>query len=301
MTWTAHASNADASVNHSTPSSDGGLWEARYVQRTPDYFIAYLSSHTGCAQSCRFCHLTATGQTGMIPASAEDYLSQLDRVLSTYRERREEGLPAVERVHLNFMARGEPLSNPTLCRDGMNLCSRLADRVQEQGVTDVRMKISSIVPRDFQGGATGLMQALAHPNSMLYYSLYSLDASFRKRWLPKALPGEIALDFIAEYQMRTGRDVALHWAFIEGNNDRDEDVLAILEAVRCRGIRAKFNLVRYNPPGPRQGREPPEERLQDLFRLLSEGLNHQESRIVPRVGFDVKASCGMFLVPENAE
>lgn len=295
MTWSTHPSEQDASVNHSHPAADGGLWEARYVQRTDDYFIAYLSSHTGCSQSCRFCHLTATGQTWMMPASQEHYVQQTEQVLTTYRQRLEQGMPPVQWAHVNFMARGEPLLNPTLCTDGEALYERLAACFSRAGVEDVRFKVSTILPRDFPATADALEQALIDPRAMLYYSLYSLDPRFRKRWLPKAHDPAVALDAVAEYQARTGRPVALHWAFIEGANDRDEDVDAIAEAVLKRGIRAKFNLVRYNPFGPRLGQEPPEDRVTALFDRLAGHLGEQRSRIVPRVGFDVKASCGMFL------
>src|SRR5437588_13051932 len=59
--FTGHKSGLDASVNWDRPA-DVGRIEARYVRRCPDYFVVYLSSQTGCAQRCRMCHLTATGQ-----------------------------------------------------------------------------------------------------------------------------------------------------------------------------------------------------------------------------------------------
>lgn len=104
-----------------------------------------------------------------------------------------------------------------------------------------------------------------------------------------------SLDQLAEHQTKHGAEIVLHWAFIEGENDSPETVAAIAEAVTRRGLRAKFNLVRYNPFSAGQGREPSEPVIEKNFRTLAEALQHPESRIVPRVGFDVKASCGMFV------
>ncbi len=296
MSWTTLSSCQDASVNHTLATPDGGHWESRYVQRVDDYFICYLSSHTGCAYSCRFCHLTATGQTMMAPATLEDYLAQTDRVLDTYRLRRNNGLPEARYMHFNFMARGEALANPTLLERSDELFQRLTDKAQEVGLP-ARFLVSTILPRDLEAP---LERVLAHPQAVPYYSLYSVNPAFRKRWLPKALPAEEGLARLARFQQTTGRNVVLHWAFIEGQNDSFDDVDATLDAVENAGLRAKFNLVRYNPHDQRHGQEPSEAHLQALFDRIASRLGQPGSRIVPRVGFDVKASCGMFIVPDKA-
>lgn len=293
MSWSTLVSCQDASVNHTCATPDGGHWEARYVQRSDDYAICYLSSHTGCAHSCRFCHLTATKQTMMAPASLDDYLAQADRVLATYVERRGQGLPAAERLHFNFMARGEALSNPWFVAHSQRLFDALGERASAVGLP-AKFLVSTIFPRDFEGDLT---QVLADPRSVPFYSLYSVRPAFRKRWLPKAWPADHALAQLAAFQRSTGREVVLHWAFIAGHNDAVEDVDATLDAVEAAGVRARFNLVRYNPHDDRHGTEPNEAHLQTLFDRIAARLAQPGSRIVPRVGHDVKASCGMFIAP----
>lgn len=286
-------SGLDRSVNHVARTPDGGAWEARFVQRVDDYFICYVSSHTGCNQSCRFCHLTATGQTTMGPADVSTYLAQVDRVMGTYRERREQGLVAARKVHFNFMARGEPLANPLFLADSQAVFDGMAERAAEFDLAP-RYKVSSILPRDFTGD---LAQVLADPNAEIYYSLYSMNPAFRKRWVPKAMPPEVALDLLADYQQRTGKRVVLHWAMIAGQNDSEKDVAEVIEAVVSRGLRAKYNQVRYNPHDDRHGVEPTLEVLNARFAQIQEGLGFSGelgSRQVPRVGMDVQASCGMF-------
>lgn len=95
----------DSSRNYVSPVSDGGFFESRFVQRNPTYFIVYLSSHSGCNQSCRMCHLTQSGQTMMTSATLQDYIDQAKNVLKNvdYESMKEQGL---RRIKYSFMARG---------------------------------------------------------------------------------------------------------------------------------------------------------------------------------------------------
>jgi len=293
--FTTLTSAEDRSVNHVYATPDGGYYECRFVQREDGYFIVYLSSHSGCSYACRFCHLTATGQTMMLPADAQSYAAQSAKVFETYTQRRAEGLVAAQKVHFNFMARGEPLANEALLREPASVFTPMGELAMAHDL-EAFFKVSSILPTTFTGD---LVQVLADPRAQLYYSLYSMKPAFRKRWLGKAMPAEAGLDLIADYQARTGRTIALHWAFIEGQNDSEADVAEILDAVVARGIRAKFNLVRYNPHDARHGIEPTQAVLDARFAQIQAALasigGGDGSRQVPRVGHDVKASCGMFI------
>ncbi|MCA3264619.1 MAG: radical SAM enzyme, Cfr family protein [Azospirillum sp.] len=280
-------SNLDRSVNFAIPRGEG-YFEARFVRREADYFIVYLSSQSGCDKACRMCHLTATGQTFQDQASQADFERQAELVLDTYKRDAE---PA-RRVNFNWMARGEPLQNPALLGAWKSLSQNLADKARSCDLAPT-FNISTIFPAGFD---RDLAETFAGPHRpVLFYSLYSLDPVWRKRWLPKAENPEIVLPRLAEWQARTDGEVVLHWAFISGENDDEDGARAIAAAVRRHGLRMRFNLVRYNPHGSRHGVEPDEAVLVRNLEILGESAALPGTRIVPRVGFDVKASCGMFV------
>jgi 23S rRNA (adenine2503-C2)-methyltransferase len=284
-------SREDASVNFVHRTDDGGAFEARFVQRTPDYFICYLSSHSGCDRACRMCHLTQAGQTMMAPASFVAYMRQAHQVLAHHAS-----LPnrTAKRVNFNFMARGEPFLNPLVRRRWARLRTMLAIAAQARGLNP-RFNLSTIYPKEIED--VPLIDILG-PDPLgvsVYYSLYSMDPDFRRRWLPKAADPKVALRRLRDWQKATGGDVVLHWAFIEGENDDDETIERVCAAVLESGLDTRFNLVRYNPFSPAQGREPSDEVIARQFAKLERVCGQPGSRIVPRVGFDVQASCGMFV------
>lgn len=267
--------------------------EARFVRRTQDYFIVYLSSHTGCNKACRFCHLTQTGQTSFDEASLQDYVQQAKAVLEYYDSIKKEQGAAV-RVNFNFMARGEPLANSVILNNSKQLFSELEDLATERNLV-AQFNISSIMPYEIENLSLEDVFKDVSQNYTIYYSLYSTNPQFRKRWLPKAISVESALNKLQQWQQHSNKPLAFHWAFIEGQNDDENDINEFINTIKPYNFQAKFNLVRYNPYSESQGKEPAEQVLQRNFDKINLYLENPLSRIVPRVGFDVKASCGMFV------
>jgi len=290
--FTEHRSGLDASVNWDRPADVGRL-EARYVRRCPDYFVVYLSSQTGCAQGCRMCHLTATGQTRLRDATFGEMLEQARTVLAHYRR---EGVPA-RTVHFNFMARGEPLANEALLADADGLLGELSRLAVALGLRP-RHLISTIYPRSLGERPLEDVFVVHHPD--IHYSIYSVSERFRRRWLPKALPAGAALDRLVSWQRSTHKIVTLHHAYIAGENDAKGDVHAVCDALEERGLMVHVNIVRYNPYDPsRHGVEPPEAVIERNAAIYRERLPNARVSVIARVGFDVAASCGMFLGPEG--
>src|SRR4051812_41035388 len=184
--FTAHPSGQDASVNWDRPADVGRL-EARYVRRSADYFVVYLSSQTGCGQGCRMCHLTATGQTRHRDATPGEMVEQAATVLVHYGRTG----PLARDVHFNFMARGEPLANKALVADADGLLGELAGMAVALGLRP-RHLVSTIYPRALGDRPLEDVFVVHHPE--VHYSVYSVSERFRRRWLPAAVPADVALD-----------------------------------------------------------------------------------------------------------
>jgi adenine C2-methylase RlmN of 23S rRNA A2503 and tRNA A37 len=279
-------------VNWDRPTDVGRL-ETRYVRRCQDYFVVYLSSQTGCAQGCRMCHLTATGQTRLRDATVGEMIEQAQVVLDYYRR---QGQPAGT-VHFNFMARGEPLANKALLTNADDFLSELS-RMSVALDLRPRYLISTIYPKELGDQRLEDVFVVQHPE--IHYSIYSMSERFRRRWLPKAQPAEVTLDRLASWQRSTHKIVTLHHAYIAGENDAEGDVHAICDALEERGLMVHVNIVRYNPHDPaRHGVEPPEEVVQRNAAIYRSRLPNARVGVIARVGFDVAASCGMFFGPEG--
>ena len=282
-------STIDKSVNFIEKALEGFL-ESRYVRKVDDYFICYLSSQTGCNQGCRFCHLTATKQTKPADSLIPDYCAQAREVLRHYLK---EKAPA-KYMHYNFMARGEPLATSTMLESGDEVFKSL------RAITDIyapdlgiKFNVSTILPRTLNKPLTSVFKAF-HPT--LYYSMYSVNEDFRKKWLPSAMPLDDALPLLKDYQDFSKKILKVHHCLIQGENDSIDDAKQLSHILDFYGITYEFNLVRYNPFSEVQGKESSEDVISKYLSALYDSSNKiTKIKVIPRVGFDVNASCGMFI------
>lgn len=283
------ASQMDNSINIVEEQLVGFL-ESRYVRRSQDYFVCYLSSQTGCNRGCKFCHLTATKQTLSDDSTVDDYIAQASRVFEEYRKINQ---PA-RFVHFSFMARGEPLASRVLQDDADEIFNFLHHIAKRHNLLS-KFNISTIMPTTLKKPLEEIFQ-LTYPT--IYYSLYSMNPEFRQKWMPGAMDPYAALNMLKSYQYMTKKIIRIHYAFIEGENDSLEDISDIVYAIKKRNLAIEWNIVRYNPFSPEQGKETSEENLENIQNYLAEEFPGRV-KMIKRVGFDVKASCGMFVDKEG--
>lgn len=280
-------SEIDPSVNFVEEQLVGFL-ESRFVRKVDEYFIAYLSSQTGCNRGCTFCHLTATGQTSFIDSSHNDFMAQAIQVFKHYRMQKN---PA-KYMHYNFMARGEPFANKILLESGDELLLKLGQVAKDEGLPS-KFNISTIMPTTLK---KPLFDIFNYVSPTIYYSMYSTDEVWRKRWMPAAMPVQEALSSLKDYQDFSKKIVKIHHTFIAGENDSEESVHGVCDAIENHKLICEFNLVRYNPASEDQGVESSEEIIARNIGIMADRFKfNTKVQTIPRVGFDVKASCGMFV------
>lgn len=280
-------STQDQSVNFIYPAPNHHVFEARYVRREQPYFIVYLSSQSGCRQACKMCWLTAKRHVRLDNATFEDYMKQSTLVMDHYDTNEKADL-----VHFNFMARGEALENPLILQDSAHLLNGLKAQADERQLKS-KFLISTILPKSL--GDRSLVDIFPEVHPEIYYSLYSMKTQFRKRWLPKAHTAEKGLEMLKAWQDATGKVPKIHFAFIEGENDSEEDMMLIGSAVNALGLKCNLNVVRYNPHDERHGQEPSLEVIERNTEILASLIQPDTVRIVNRIGVDVNASCGTFI------
>lgn len=289
-------SKIDNSVNF-VKKTQSGFFESRYVRRNNnnDYFITYLSVQDGCNLGCRMCHLTATKQTSMQESSITDLSTQALYVFDHYKTLIEDGKQEpTDRMHFNFMSRGEALntnmfSNNKSAYETLKTLRFLAESELSMHSTFL---ISTIMPNSFEDKSLKDIFKIIHPH--IYYSIYSLNPKFRKKWLSNAMSPDLALEKLKEWSDFSGGKVKIHHAFIKGENDSESDVRELCEKLKSFDLYPDFNIVSYNPFSEKHGEESSKEVIERNKKIIESELSNNV-KIIPRVGIDVKASCGMFV------
>lgn len=297
------ASKYDSSVNYIIPYAKSFI-EARYVRRSDNYISLYVSSHNGCKMRCKFCWLTDQKQNEFNHVNLDGYLFQVNHVLNEQRNNTMN--KSNVRVNINFMARGEALTNSTIVNNYPNLYNSLHKLIViDNDYKNIKMNISTIMPNTIKNKE--LFNIFGHESVNIYYSLYSVNDKFKKNWMPNAINWKLSLDKLAKFQLDSNNksnNLVFHGTFIKGQNDSDKDVENLINEIKSRNFKnTKFNLVRFNPPKSLLGlyEETPEERLNEIFKRISSEMNdkslQKSSTKIDRIGYDAFVSCGMF--PED--
>jgi 23S rRNA (adenine2503-C2)-methyltransferase len=198
-----------------------------------------VSSQAGCAVGCRFC---ATGHQGFARnLTTGEILAQLWFAEHTLRRE----LDTDERVISNvvMMGMGEPLQNYGALLPALR--AMLDDH--GYGLSRRRLTVST-------SGVVPMIDRLARDCPVaLAVSLHAPDDALRDQLVPinRKYPLDELLTACARYLDTAPRDfITFEYCLLGGVNDAPEQAHALVRLMRSRradGLRAKFNLIGFNP------------------------------------------------------
>ena len=231
-----------------------------------------VSTQAGCAVGCVFC---MTGRDGLIRQ-----LDSAEIVAQVALARRQRTVRKVV-----FMGMGEPAHNLDHVLEAIDLLGTAG------GIGHKQLVFSTVGDeRVFER----LPQGRVKP--ALALSLHTTKPGLRAQLLPRA-PRFDPADLVEageRYARATGYPIQYQWTLIEGVNDGDDEVEAIVALLQ--GRYAIMNMIPFNAVDGLGFRRPSDARAAQIMR----SLNHRGvlARLRQSAGQDVDAGCGQLRARE---
>jgi 23S rRNA (adenine2503-C2)-methyltransferase len=251
-----------------------GLGDAKVVESViiprDERITLCISSQVGCALDCQFCATATLGlQRNLEPG---EIVGQVLRA-------REAAAPSILTNYV-FMGMGEPLANyERLIRALTILTARWG-----LGISPRRITVSTV-------GLVPQMERLLRDTAVhIAVSLSAARDELRDQLMPinRRYPLAELIDTCKRLDLPRRKRITFEYVMLDAVNDtmRDaEDLIRILH-----GVRAKVNLIPFNPfPGARYGRSPDDRIEAFRDRLLAAGIH---ATIRTSRGRDIQAACG---------
>ena len=236
-------------------------------------YTVCVSSQVGCKVGCSFC-LTAKG--GFIRN-----LTPGEIVGQVLEIKKDNNIASNRRVNIVYMGMGEPLDNLD------NLAKAIQIFGNENGL--------SISPKRQTVSTSGISTKIKKLGEMelgvqLAISLHAVDDELREELIPMNKAYNIAsiIEAVKAFPVNTRKRVMFEYLVIKDVNDDIKSAKKLIKLLE--GIKAKVNLIYFNPyPGTDFKRPEPERMREFQEYLLSKGLlcTVRESK-----GLDISAACG---------
>ncbi len=242
-----------------------------------------MPTQTACKLGCKFCFLSDLDLPvlNLMPEEIFDGTQKAESDLGLTA-----GVDCNQILLISYMGCGEPLLN-------LKSVIKASEMIREHYRNDyevVRFAVASLIPKiKLMRQFTDMVVASNLPVKF-HLSLHATDDRIRKELMPAAEPIRPSLDFTSAFMSRTGNSAEIHYALIDGVNDRDKDIAGLIRLLRDRGIPIKFLHYNEKPTEPFQVSE----RIA-LFQSELEKVGIKTEYYHPP-GWDIGSSCGQFLM-----
>ncbi len=270
-----HASQ-DGSVRYVMEFQDGEAAEAVYIPESHRATLC-LSSQAGCAVECRFCFTALMGLRRNLDAG--EILGQVYRIV------KDQAISTHSRLNLVFMGMGEPMLNyESVLQSARILADRNGLAIPPRRIT---LSTSGIIPRIQDLGQETIRPKLA-------ISLNASTNEQRTALMPinRKYPLDALMTACRAYPLRPREQLTFEYVMLDGLNDTLEDARRV--AALLTGLRAKVNLIPYNPGDGLAYQASPIERVMAFEEALRKAGVPAFIRVSR--GRDVQAACGQLLV-----
>lgn len=237
-----------------------------------------ISTQAGCAMGCAFC---ATGMSGLTRSlSAQEMVDQVLHVARDFGERV---------TSVVFMGQGEPFANFDATVEALRMLND--PNGLNIGARHLTVSTSGVIP--------GIRKFAELPEQFtLAISLHSAIPATRNQLMPGVKRYTLLRlhEAIQEYVENTGRRPTYEYAMIDGVNDTNPEMDALVDF--CAGTLCHINLIQLNDIPSSPLKPSPIEKLESLQRRLT--ANGVETTIRNSRGSDIDAACGQLRQKKSA-
>ncbi len=244
-----------------------------------------LSTQAGCPLACQFC---MTARLGLLRnLEAGEIVAQAWLILNDLY-----GPEAKPKRGLNLvlMGMGEPLLNYENVMKAIRLfCDSRGMNISQRRIT---LSTAGVVPRIRRLATEPIRPELAISLAATTNALRDQLMPINRRW-----PLEELLAACRAYPLRRNEWISFEYVMLEGINDGEEDARRLIRLLR--GIRAKVNVIPYNPAPELPFASSPESRIARFQQILrAAGIPTFIRR--PR-GREIAAACGQLAARQRED
>jgi 23S rRNA (adenine2503-C2)-methyltransferase len=251
------------------------LRDRQYVESVlipePGHWTLCISTQVGCAMGCKFC---LTGRGGLVRnLEPAEIVNQICAV-------REDLQGPDPLTNIVLMGMGEPLANYE------NVVQAIRTITGNNGLQfssrRVTLSTAGVVPRIDDLGRDVRVN--------LAVSLNAVDDATRSRLMPinRTYPIEMVLSACRRFPLPPRRTIMFEYVLIAGVNDAPSDAERLARLLRP--LRAKINLIPFNPFEGTDFKTPEEDAIQAFQEVLQN--RHYTVIIRHSKGSDICAACG---------
>jgi 23S rRNA (adenine2503-C2)-methyltransferase len=246
-----------------------------------------VSTQAGCAMGCSFCRTGLMGfERDLTQGEILGQLIEVQRHINSHlpdtppRGERDRAGVRNQITNIVFMGMGEPLVNFGPVADAIDII--LDERAFNFSKRRVTVSTSGLIPQ--------LKDFADRFDIKLAVSLNATDDKSRNRLMPvnRRYPIRELMEFCREFTKKSRRRITFEYVMLKGINDTSEDMKRLIRLLE--GIRAKVNLIPFNPFNGCEFEAPLPSTVENWFKfLLEHGI---QTNIRVSRGQDILAACG---------